>query len=84
MRSPNAGSADAAASSWTAPLSGTQNHLRRILREYATHHNQHRPHRLLHGATPQQPLPEPVNLDQYRVRKHAHVGGLFNEYRLVA
>jgi hypothetical protein len=32
---------------------------------------------------PLKPLPEPVNLDQYRVRKQAHVGGLINEYRLV-
>jgi putative transposase len=61
-----------------------QNHLRRILRGYETHHNQHRPHRFLHGAAPLKPLPEPVNLDQYRVQKHAHVGGLINEYRLVA
>jgi Integrase core domain len=29
-----------------------QAHLRRILREYETHHNQHRPHRSLHGAAP--------------------------------
>jgi transposase len=61
-----------------------QAHLRQILREYETHHNQHRPHRSLHGAAPLKPLPEPVNLDQYRVRKQAHVGGLINEYRLVA
>ena len=60
-----------------------QAHLRQILRQYETHHNQHRPHRFLHGAAPLKPLPEPVNLDQYRVRKHAHVGGLINEYRLV-
>jgi len=51
---------------------------------YETHHNQHRPHRSLHGAAPLKPLPEPVNLDHYRVRKHAHVAGLVNEYRLVA
>ena len=29
-----------------------QAHLRRILREYETHHNQHRPHRSLHSAAP--------------------------------
>jgi transposase InsO family protein len=29
-----------------------QAHLRRILRDYQTHHNQHRPHRSLHGAAP--------------------------------
>ena len=27
-----------------------QAHLRQILRDYETHHNQHRPHRSLHGA----------------------------------
>jgi putative transposase len=60
-----------------------QAHLRRILRLYETHHNQHRPHRYLYGAAPLKPLPEPVDLDQHRVRKHAHVGGLINEYHLV-
>jgi putative transposase len=34
-----------------------QNHLRRILREYETHHNQHRPHRPLDAAAPLKPLP---------------------------
>jgi putative transposase len=37
-----------------------------------------------HNAAPLKPLPEPVDLDQYRVQRHAHVGGLINEYRLVA
>ena len=60
-----------------------QAHLLRILRNYETHHNQHRPHRSLHGAAPLKPLPEPVDLEQYRVRRHAGVGGLINEYRLV-
>ncbi len=48
-----------------------QAHLQRILRQYETHH-------------PLKPLPEPVDLDLHRVRKHAHVGGLINEYHLVA
>jgi len=61
-----------------------QSHLRQILREYETHHNQHRPHRFLHGAAPLKPLPEPVDLEQYRVRRQARVGSLINEYRLVA
>jgi putative transposase len=61
-----------------------QAHLRQILRQYEAHHNQHRPHRSLHAAAPMKPLPEPVDLDQYRVRKQARVGGLINEYRLVA
>jgi putative transposase len=46
-------------------------------------HAQHRPHRFLHAAAPLKPLPEPVDLEQYRVRRHARVGGLINEYRLI-
>jgi putative transposase len=61
-----------------------QSHLRRILHQYETHHNQHRPHRSLDSAAPLKPLPEPVDLEQHRVRKHARVGSLINEYRLVA
>ena len=62
----------------------SQARLRRIPRQYETHHNQHRPHRSLACAAPLKPLPEPVDLDLYRIRKQAHVGGLINEYRLVA
>src|SRR6266480_4691936 len=58
-----------------------QAHLLRILRDYETHHNQHRPHRSLHGAAPLKPLPESADLDLYHVRKHTHVAGLINEYR---
>ncbi len=61
-----------------------QAHLRRILSDYETRHNQHRPHRSLYGAAPLKPLPEPVDLDLYRIRRRAQVGGLINEYRLVA
>src|SRR6266568_8122743 len=39
-----------------------QNHLRQILRDSATHHNQHRPHRSLIAAAPLKPLPEPIDL----------------------
>jgi hypothetical protein len=61
-----------------------QAHLRRILRQYETHHNQHRPHRSPTSAAPLKPLPEPIDLEQYRVRRHARVGGMINEYCLVA
>jgi putative transposase len=61
-----------------------QAHLRRVLREYEIHHNQHRPHRSLHAAAPLKPLPEPIDLEQYHVRRQTRVGGLINEYRLVA
>jgi putative transposase len=60
-----------------------QSHLRRILRQYETH-NQRRPHRSLDGAASLNPLPEPIDLKQYRAREHARAGGTINEYRLVA
>ena len=65
-------------------LIGNQAHLRQILREYQTHHNRHRPHRSLDSAAPLKPLPEPVDLERYRVRRHARVSGMINEYQLVA
>jgi putative transposase len=61
-----------------------QDHLRRVLRQYETHHNLHRPHRSLRAAAPLKPLPQPAGLDQYRIRKRARVCGKINEYRLVA
>jgi transposase len=61
-----------------------QAHLRRILRQYETHHNRHRPHRSLDSAAPLKPLPEPVDLEQHHVRRRPRVGGMINEYRLVA
>ena len=61
-----------------------QDHLRQILRQYETHHNQHRPHRSLDAAAPLKPLPQPVILEQYRVRRQTRVSGTINEYRLVA
>jgi hypothetical protein len=35
------------------------------------------------AAAPLNPLPEPIDLEQYRTRRQAHVGGLINEHRLV-
>jgi putative transposase len=61
-----------------------ENHLRRILREYETHHDQHRPHRSLDCAAPLKPLPEPVGLERHRVRRHPGADGMINEYCLVA
>ena len=61
-----------------------QAHLRRILHHYAIHHNRHRPHRSLNGAAPLKPLPEPVDLEQYRLRRQTRAGGLIGEYRLLA
>jgi putative transposase len=61
-----------------------QAHLRQILHQYETHHNQHRPHRSLDSAAPLKPLPEPADLERYRVRRDTRLDGLINEYRLVA
>src|ERR1039458_6891172 len=55
-----------------------QAHLRRIPREYEIHHNQRRPHRSLHGAAPLTPLPEPVDLGQYRVRRQTRISALIS------
>ena len=55
-----------------------------MLRQCETHHDLRRPHRALDAAALLKPLPEPVDLGQYRVRRQARVGGLINEYRLVA
>ncbi len=61
-----------------------QAHLWRILRAYEIHHHQHRPHRSLDAAAPLKPLPVPVDLDRYGVRRQTHTACLINEYRLIA
>ena len=56
-------------------------HLRRILREYETHHNTHRPHMALASAAPDKPLPaEVADLDVFRARKRDRTGGVIREY----
>jgi putative transposase len=46
-----------------------QRHLMRILREYETFYNTHRPHRGLSQAAPLRPLPaNVVDLEQFRVQ----------------
>jgi putative transposase len=40
--------------------------------------------RTLDAAAPLKPLPEPVDLDQHRLRRQTRAGGMINEYRLVA
>ena len=62
-----------------------QRHLLRVLRDYETHHNQHRPHRGLDQAAPITPLPERiVDLDVFRVRRTDRIGGVIHEYTLAA
>jgi hypothetical protein len=61
-----------------------QSYLRRILHQYETHHNQHRPHRSLDAAALLKSLPKPVDLEHYRIRRQARVSTTINEYLLVA
>ena len=60
-------------------------HLRRILRDYETHHNTHRPHMTLASAAPDKPLPpETADLDAFRTRKHDRASGTIHEYHRAA
>jgi transposase InsO family protein len=60
-------------------------HLRRILAEYETFYNKHRPHRALGQAAPLRPLPDNVvDLDHFRVTRQDRIGGILHEYNLVA
>ncbi len=62
-----------------------QRHLLRVLRDYETHHNFHRPHRSLGQDAPLRPLPSAiVDVDAVRVRRHDRLGGVIGEYTLVA
>ena len=61
-----------------------QHHLRRILREYETHHNQHRPHRSLPGAAPLNRCLNPSILTSTASGRHTRAGGQINEYRPLA
>ena len=66
-------------------LAWNQRHLMAVLREYEGFYNTHRPHRTLNQAAPLRPLPDDVtDLDHIRVRRCNRVGGVIDEYRLVA
>jgi putative transposase len=58
-------------------------HLRKVLAEYETHFNSHRPHRALNHASPLRPLPDPVNAD-IKITRRDRLGGLLQEYAQVA
>ena len=58
-----------------------QHHLLRVLRDYETHHNSHRPHRSLGQAAPLKQLPAAVtDLDSVRLGRHSRLSGVINEY----
>jgi hypothetical protein len=60
-----------------------QAHLRRVLCQYETHHNQHRPHRALHAAAPLKPCPSQL-ISTSTASQNRLVSGLINEYHLIA
>ncbi len=60
-------------------------HLRRVLTEYESFYNEHRPHRALGQAAPLKPLPDNVvDLDHFRVTRRDRLGGILQEYHLIA
>jgi putative transposase len=60
-------------------------HLLRMLREYETHHNEHRPHRSLGQAAPLKLLPgAAADLDAFKASRRDLVGGIIHEYAQVA
>jgi transposase InsO family protein len=58
-------------------------HLRKVLTEYESHFNAHRPHRALKQASPLRALPDPVDAD-IKVIRRDRLGGLLHEYSQVA
>ena len=68
----------------------TENHLRRLLREWGRHYNGGRPHMSLGPGIPQPPAALPVPLHEHRHRMSPHLqvvthpvlGGLHHDYRL--
>jgi putative transposase len=63
----------------------SQSHLEHVLREYADHHNTHRPHRALNQ---QPPIPQPIPIrpppHQAHIRRRDRLGGLLHEYEIAA
>lgn len=55
-------------------------HLLRLLRDYQTHYNSHRPHRGIHLLAPETIAVDPPLVPPEEVRRSAVLGGLINEY----
>jgi len=58
-------------------------HLMRVLAEYETHFNTHRPHRALGHAAPLRALTQPNNTE-IKVTRRDRLGGMIHEYTQVA
>jgi putative transposase len=60
-----------------------ERHLRRVLDEYARHHNGWRPHRALQLEPPRSSRPV-ADLAKERIKRRRVLGGLMNEYERAA
>jgi putative transposase len=60
-----------------------ERHPRKVLTEYETHFNMHRPYRALNQASPLRALPDPVDAD-IKVIRPDRPSGLLREYSQVA
>jgi putative transposase len=58
-------------------------HLRKVLAQYARHYNGHRPHQARHQTPPLHKPGQPVDLT-VRIKRTRAVGGLISEYRRAA
>ncbi len=58
-------------------------HLRKVLTEYETHFNIHRPHQTLNHASPLRPLPDPAETG-IKITRRDRLGGVLHEYAQVA
>jgi transposase InsO family protein len=65
-----------------------ERHLRRLLREFETHHNTHRPHQAMRQAAPLRPVPQPITdpneIARLDIRRRDRLGGTLHEYRHAA
>jgi transposase InsO family protein len=61
-----------------------QHQLRRLLEEFVTHHNTHRPHRSLNQRAPTDDADTAVIEVDQQIRRATTCHGLINEYRVAA
>jgi putative transposase len=60
-----------------------EQHLRKVLAEYARHYNGHRPHQGLQQEPPQRPSGQTLDITA-RIERRQVLGGLISEYRRAA
>jgi putative transposase len=60
-----------------------EQHLRKVLAEYARHYNGHRPHQALHQRPPLRQSGHAIDMTA-RIERSRVVGGLISEYRRAA